>query len=230
MYYKGKVHNIKGFIKNSTIEEKILEYTEEVRRNTVKCHLPSCWQCNTQADLFKPHAKRQRQFYVIVDELLKIKYGLLMRWKCPGCNKTFTDYPEFAVPYKRYTVPTIKKYIGLYTENFDTTYREIIIKNIVGYPGSEKQLNHTTIHRWLTSFGNYNEIIRTAQDIYLQAKPESNICRELASLSVPLKKYHTEKRKGILQKCRQLLKIEKKFHLFFSFSIFTHLATKCGFS
>ncbi len=235
MSYTKKSQSIKHFNEYSATSEQIDEYTKRVIRNQVKCHLPPCCRCNTESDEFKRHAARRRQFYVIHDDMVKVTIGLLIRWKCPGCNKTFTGYPDFAVPYKRYTVPTIKKYCSLYTENHQNSYREIIIKNAIGYPDSDRQysdhqLNHTTIHRWITTFGNYSKIIRTAQDLCLQAEPESGICHELASLSIPKEKYRTEARKTILQRCRQLLKIEVKFWSIFNVSIFPHLATQCGFS
>jgi hypothetical protein len=230
LYYTEDTHDIKHFDEYSATSEQIEEYTEKVRKNQVKCHLPPCGRCNTETEEFKRHEARQRQFYVIAGDMVKVILGLLIRWKCPGCNKTSTGYPDFAVPYKRYTVPTIKKYSSLYTEDHQATYREVILKNIIGYPDSEHQLHHTSIHRWITSLGNYSKVIRTAQDLYLQAKPESGICRELASLSIPSKKLRTQERKSILQRCRQLLKIEIKFRSTFNASIFPHLATKCGFS
>lgn len=230
MNYTEDKRNIKHFNEYSATPEQIEEYNEKVRKNQVKCPLPLCECCKTKADDFKRHETRQRKFYVIVDDMVKVIIGLLIRWKCPNCNKTFTGYPDFAIPYKRYTVPTIKKYCSLYTENHQDTYREVIIKNTVGYPDSDHQLSHTTIHRWITTFGNYSKIIRTAQDLCLQAEPESDICRELASLSIPIKKYRTEARKIILQRCRQLLKIEVKFWSIFNVSIFPNLATRCGFS
>lgn len=213
--------------KAQTIKQ-ILEYTEKVRKGQAHCNLPPCKRC--KKNIFKQHATRERQFYVTSEDMIKVILGLLIRWKCLGCGKTFTDYPEFAVPYKRYIVPIIKKYTSLYTEDYRASYRKVIIRNCIGYPGSEQQLNHTTIHRWITNFGNYGKIIRTAQDIYLQAKPQSDICRELISLSIPSAKYHTQERKALLQRCRQLLRIEVKFWSIFKASIFTKLATQCRFT
>ena len=191
-------------------------------------NLPPCRRCKKNS--FKQHATRERQFYVTSEDIVKVIIGLLIRWKCLDCNKTFTDYPEFAVPYKRYVVPIIKKYIGLYTEDYEASYRKIIMRNCIGYSGSELQLNPTTIHRWITTFGSYSKIIRTAQGLYLQAKPQSSICRELTSLSIPSSKYRTQERKTLLQRCRQLLRIEMKFGSLFQASIFTKLATQCRFS
>ncbi len=230
MYYNEDPHDIKNFDEFSSTSEQILEYAERIRKNQVKCNNPPCNRCDTDTSVFKRHEARPRQFYVIAEDMVKMILGLLIRWKCPGCGKTFTGYPDFAVPYKRHTVPTIKKYSSLYTEDHQATYRKVILKNAVGYSDSENQLSHTTIHRWITGLGNYSEIIRTAQNLYLQAKPESGICHELALLSIPPKKYLTEDRKSVLQRCRQLLKIEIKFRSIFNTSIFPHLATKCSFS
>jgi len=226
--YTENAQTIKHHDKIFEITRQILEYTERVRQGQVQCNLPPCRCC--KSDIFKQHATRERQFYVTSEDMVKVILGLLNRWKCLGCGKTFTDYPEFAVPYKRYIVPIIKKYISLYTEDHLASYRKIIIRNCIGYPDSEQQLNHTSIHRWIKTFGSYSKIIRTAQDIYLQAKPQSSICRELTSLSIPLAKYRTQERKTLLQRCRQLLKIEVKFWSVFQASIFTRLATQCGFT
>ena len=76
-------------------------------------HLPSCRHCNTSSKDFKRHEARQRQFYVISENIVNVILGLLIRWKCSGCDITFTDYPEFAVPYKRYTVDRYIKHLGL---------------------------------------------------------------------------------------------------------------------
>ncbi len=229
MNYTEKIHNIKNFDECSGTPEQIQEYTEKVRKGLVKCDLPNCVDCDTEAEFFKRHEARQRQFYSIVDDMVKITLGLLIRWKCVGCGKTFTGYPYFAVPYKRYTLPTIKKYSGLYTEDHQASYRKVILKNIIGYPGSEQQFSHSSIYRWITSLGNYSNIIRNAQDLYLQAKPESSISRELALLTIPSKKYQTEERQSILQRCRQLLRLDEKYSALFNVSIFPNIGTKCSF-
>ncbi len=226
--YTEKAQTIKHHDKIFETTKQILEYTKRARKGQVQCNLQPCQRCKN--NIFKQHATRERQFYVTSEDMLKVILGLLVRWKCLGCGKTVTDYPEFAVPYKRYIVPIIKKYSSLYTEDYLASYRKIIIQNCIGYPGSEQQLNHTTIHRWIKTFGSYGNIIRTAQDIYLQAKPQSSICRELTSLSVPSVKYRTQERKTLLQRCRQLLRIEVKFWSTFQASIFTKLATQCRFT
>jgi hypothetical protein len=225
--YTEKAHSIKQF---SATKEQIETYSEQVRKGQIKCNQLICRRCSTSSSAFSRHEARERQFYIISEDIVKIILGLLIRWKCSGCGKTLTDYPDFALPYKRYTVPTIERYSSLYTEDDQASYRKVIIKNSIGYPDSEKQLNHTTVHRWITSLGSYGSFIRTAQDLYLQAKPESNICRELAGLSIPPKKYFTKDRKGILQRCRQLLRIEIKFDSFLKVSIFPRLATQSGFT
>ena len=35
--------------------------------------------------------------------LIKAAFCSLIRFRCPGCGKTFCFYPDFAIPYKHYT-------------------------------------------------------------------------------------------------------------------------------
>jgi len=227
--YNETAPAIKHFNNVSATIKQIREYTKQIRSNQVKCNLPSCRNCETSSKYFKRHQARQRQFYVISENIIRIILGLLIRWKCPVCGKTLTDYPEFAVPYKRYTVPTIRRYAGLYTENEQASYRIIIIKSSIGYPDSEKQLSHTTVHRWITGLGGFSKTLAKAQELYLQAKPQSGIIRELASISIPSEKYRTKYRKSIFQKCQHLLRMELEFFAIFRTSIFTRLATQSGY-
>jgi len=51
---------------------------------------------------------------IIVDLLVVAVYCALIRFICPGCKKTFTYYPDFAIPYKHYTRQSIIGYAGAY--------------------------------------------------------------------------------------------------------------------
>jgi len=154
---------------------------------------------------------------------------LLLRWKCPDCGKTFTDYPDFALPYKRYTVPTILTFSAFYTEDNQISYRRVNIKMPVVYPDSESHMSHTSIHRWITDLGNSTEIIQKSIDIILQADPKSNICRDIGNLFVPSKKYRSIERLKLLSQCRQFLKIQKLFNFKFGVKIFPNFRTILSF-
>jgi hypothetical protein len=58
----------------------------------------------------------------------------------------------------------------------------------------------------------------------------SSICRYIARLIIPQRKYKTNQRKKQLFGCRQLLIIEASFRATFKASIFTKLSTHCAFS
>ena len=61
-------------------------------------NLPPCSRCSVESEFFKIHAYRERRFLIIIEMLIKAAYCSLVRFKCPGCGKTFTHYPEFAIP------------------------------------------------------------------------------------------------------------------------------------
>jgi len=215
--------------KHTATVEQIENHTEKVRKGEVVCNLPPCPVCESEPQWFKRHEKRGRQFYVIVDQIVKTVLGLLMRWKCPGCDKTFTAYPDFALPYKRYTLPTIMAYCGGYTENDRATYRDLVQKSPLGYRDDEKQLDHTTVFRWTGTLGGFAGILAKAQDLIIQAKPMSTICRDLANLSVNPKKYRSDARTQALSRCRRILGAETIFQSVFGISIFPTLATGCRY-
>jgi len=204
----------------SASPEEIEDYNNKVRRNPSSCKPGSCQCCGFASDEFKKHDTRKRQFYAIVEQIIQTVIGLLIRWECPNCGKTFTDYPDFALPYKRYTVPTILTFSGFYTEDDQITYQGVNIKMPVAYQDSEKQMSHSTIYRWVTDIGNSTEIIQKSVDIILQADPMSKICRDIANLFVPPKKYRSDERLKILSQCRQFLKIQKLFNFKFGVKIF----------
>jgi len=206
MNYSGEFTDIKSFhAQADAVIAQIQHHTENVRKGQIKCTVGRCKHCEVLSDYFKRHEARSRQFYVPVEQVVQVVIGLLVRWKCPGCDRTFTDYPEFAVPYKRYTLPMIKAYCRHYVENVEISYRALINEMPVQYPDSQKESSHSTIHRWISTIGDYTGIIRKAHDLILQKSPESAVCRESAKLSVHPKKYRSQLRKQILIQCRRLI-------------------------
>ncbi|MES0446939.1 MAG: hypothetical protein ABUJ92_10370, partial [Desulfobacterales bacterium] len=99
-----------------------------------------------------------------------------------------------------------------------------------GYPQNDATLAPSTIHRWITSLGRLTNTCRTALTLLLQENPVSSICRDLARIIVPQRKYKTNERKKQLSGCRQLVVIEAFFQVTFKTSIFTKLAIRCAFS
>lgn len=230
MDYTRSLFDCKYFERQTATVGQIEKHSEKVVKGEIPCNLPHCSRCGVEPGYFKRHENRRRQFYAIVEQIVEKVMGLLVRWKCPGCGKTFTAYPDFALPYKRYTLPTIMIFCGEYVNDDRMSYRKLIQKTPIGYPESENQLDHTTVFRWTGTFGCLTEIISKGQDLVLQKNPASDICRDLANLSVHPGKYRSVARKNELLRCRRLLGIEKIYRHLFDISIFPNLATQCGYS
>jgi len=78
--------------------------------------LKTCPICKEAPDYFKPHDCRKRVFLVIVEWVVQKIESVLGRWKCPLCNHTFTYYPNFAIPYKRYVKDNILTQVSHFKE------------------------------------------------------------------------------------------------------------------
>ena len=212
--------------------EDIKAHQERVEKDKITPdNLPPCPRCRVGSELFKIHAYRERRFLIIVEMLIKSAYCSLVRFGCPGCGKTFTHYPDFAIPHKHYTQPTITGFSERYVESDDRTYQKSVIVDgsVPGYPKGDATLAPSTIHRWITTVGQLPQICRSALALVLQENPALSICRDLARLVVSHRKYKTERRKKQLIGCRQLVVTEAFFYATFKTSIFTKLATRCAF-
>jgi hypothetical protein len=212
--------------------EDIKAYQQKVEKNKITPHnLPPCPRCRVDSSFFKIHAYRERRFLIIIEMLIKAAYCSLVRFICPGCGKTFTHYPDFAIPHKHYTQPTITGFSARYLDSQTMTYQQAVMvdKSVPGYPKSDRTLAPSTIHRWITTVGQFSQTCRKALILLLQQNPTSPICRDLARVSVAKRKYRTQYRKRLLICCRQLVIIEVFFKAVFKNSIFTKLATRCAF-
>jgi hypothetical protein len=194
-------------------------------------NLPPCPRCSVESEFFKIHAYRERRFLIIIEMLIKAAYCSLLRFKCPGCGKTFTHYPDFAIPQKHYTRPTITGFSARYLNSEDITYRQALMvdDSVPGYPQNDATLAPTTIHRWVTTLSRFIQTCRTALTLLLQENPVSSICRNLARVVIPQRKYKTKQRKKQLINCQQLMIVEAFFQATFKTSIFTKLAISCAF-
>ena len=213
--------------------EDIKAYQEKVEKDKITPHnLPPCPRCSVDSQFFKIHAYRERRFLIIIEMLIKAAYCSLVRFSCPGCGKTFTHYPNFAIPHKHYTQPTLTGFSARYLDSQTMTYQQAVMvdNSVPGYRQNDATVASSTIHRWITTLGRLTQTCRTALILLLQENPVSSICRDLARLIIPQRKYKTNQRKKQLFACRQLVIIEAFFQATFKTSIFTKLATRCAFS
>ncbi len=217
--------------------EDIKAHQRKVEKDKIKPdNLPPCLRCHVGSEFFKIHAYRERRFLILIEMLIEAVFCSLVRFRCPGCGKTFTHYPEFAIPHKHYTRPTITEFSAGYVESENMTYQQAVMVDYsaVGYPQSDSSdaptLAPSTIHRWITTLGRFTQTCRTTLILLLQENPVSSACRNLAQIIVPFCKYRSEHRKNQLLNCRKLLMVADIFQDTFKISIFTKLAIACAFT
>ena len=207
--------------------EDIKAYQDKVEKDKITPHnLPPCPRCRVDSSFFKIHAYRERRLLIIIEMLIKAAYCSLVRFKCPGCGKTFTHYPDFAIPHKHYSRPSITGFSASYLNSKHITYWQAVMVDgsVPGYPQNDATLAPSTIHRWITTLGRLTQTCRTALILLLQENPLSSICRHLARIIIPQRKYKTHQRKKKLINCQQLIIVEAFFQATFKTSIFTKLA------
>jgi hypothetical protein len=233
MTYTGSSDENKHFHgpQSSTLEQ-IAEYNKMVLDNNVPCILPPCPRCVVSSDQFCRHELRKRQFHVIIDEVVHVEQGVIIRWKCPGCDKTFSQYPHFALPHKRYTLADIMAYAKRYLGDEKITYSRLLKIWAAGYErqeNDEAQLWPSTVHRWITTLGNCPQILRKALALIHQKDLSTGLTRTLAQLKVSSRKFLTEARRKALLGCLQLLFVEAIYRRIFAVSIYPKLAAACAY-
>lgn len=141
-----------------------------IDRGGVECgigHCPYCHHAGNSTAEFRRHAVRVRLVLIIVHRsVLRLPLRLL-RWRCPRCKRTFTEYPTFLVPRKQYASPELRKQMTLYRFGKSGGLRRVV--RVLGMPifhsGSARYgmrpgphppmsvhvLAHTTLYRWLKS-------------------------------------------------------------------------------
>jgi hypothetical protein len=106
--------------------DRIDSYSRQVSQKAISCGTKSCRHCGfepKQTEAFTRHATRSRQLFVIVVPYVRMVRALLPRWRCPSCQRTFTEYPPFVIPYKRYTLPQMMHRAHVYVTNSTVSYR-----------------------------------------------------------------------------------------------------------
>ena len=184
--------------------EQIKAYQEKVEKGKITSDgLDPCPRCNLEPGHFKIHAYRERRFLIIIEMFLKAVYCTLVRFKCNGCGKTFAFYPDFAVPHKHYTRPTVVTFSSIYLEDDQKSYKDAIM-TVDGVPThleTGRQLAPSTIHRWISTLAGIFTANQEAKEKPLQKKA----CLRLCKTQIPKKKYRTLTRKAVLLKCRDFL-------------------------
>jgi hypothetical protein len=184
--------------------EEIKAYQEKVEKGKITSDgLAPCSRCDLESKHFKVHAFRERRFLIIVEMFVEAVYSVLVRFKCVGCGKTFTFYPDFAIPHKHYTRQTVVKFSSSYVEDGQKTYQDAVM-TIDGVPECSengRSLAPSSIHRWISTLARIFTAYREAKEKPLQKKAFS----DLSKIQIPKKKYRTLRRKAVLLTCRDFL-------------------------
>jgi hypothetical protein len=211
----------------------IIAYGKRATGKTISCDLGRCPCCQGRPVCFKRHGVRPRLFLVFASEVIRRVWSYLTRWKCPLCRRTFTLYPAFALPFKRYVLAFILARCTAYVEDEVRTYRDGVKE--AGQPISHEdadggaELWPSTLWRWVDRLGRFPVTVRQALNLIKQKDPSTDIFRVWGHLRISTGKFHSEARKHILQRCRELVTADQEYARLFSASVFPDLATRCGF-
>ena len=214
------------------ILEEIKRYTRAVQKKEIQCDLACCPRCGEPAS-FKLHDRRSRTYLVVAERVVNTVLSLLGRFKCGRCEETFTLYPPFALPRKRYVRQEVFCRAERYVEDDHESYRKAVKVDAMavfhesrGGEIDERSLAHTTLYRWLTSLGSLALTSRRALELVRQKAPDSGVFRKI--LPIAERKYRSEGRRRMLGDSRRVLVVEREFRTLFGLSIFPRLATTCA--
>lgn len=204
------------------VEQEIQRYTQSIFMGQMP-ELPDvCPHCKNKPDEFKLHEHRQRKFLVVVGGMVKAMLTWLVRFKCGLCKKTFTVYPDFALPYKRYALPLMAGLSEKYVDS-DEGYLQCCREGLhrIGYPDG-RLLAETTIWRWVGYIGDMRHTLSRALEMLQQKLPGTHAFRKIRD--VLCGKYRSENRKNILNVAWQLLNIRPEYEQIFGRPIFPRFA------
>lgn len=222
----------------SATRSEIEKYSDNVRKNKIRCELSSCPVCGTPSEWLRRHDARLRKFYLLCGMFVEVVVCFVVRWRCANCKKKRVQQPPFALPNKRYTRESILGFSGAYVGDDAASYRKVVIQED-GTPlfyasttgddsPDDRALAPSSPYRWITFLGSLKEVARCAYELILQQDPASTICRDIGELKVCGTKYVKTEREPILKRCLRLLHLEAAFRALFFSSIFPTIATKSG--
>jgi len=186
---------------------------------------------------FTKHDCARRKFRVRVydpklDEMVvEIMESWRVRFRCGNCLKTFTEYPPFALPHKRFVKQDVltktQKYLSAEQPRCRATYREAIWECQVPLSYAEDQeghqFRHATVWRWLSWLGSLQDLQQWATQLIFQKDPQADL--HWKPHPIADHKVRSEARRETLQRAAGMLDVVETFSLLFGVSLFTHLGT-----
>ena len=205
---RGTSKNVAAWIGDVRLITVIADHSARVLKGNHRCslsHCPHCGQAPMPTIFFRRHALRQRHFLVIEGRYVHSVEGFLARWRCPFCRRTFTEYPAFALPYKRYIVFQMAPRSLRYVQDDQISYRKGVLQSYLpifhrikpfrdaaSYCTDESVLAHSTLYHWISTLGDSSRLTST------------NRCGQQGREFMPAEwKYVTVERRGVLLICRE---------------------------
>jgi len=189
---------------------------------------------------FAKHDCARRKFRIRVydptlDEIVvEIIESWRVRFRCRHCRKTFTEYPPFALPHKRFVKQEVlaKALQYLTAEqgpDCRATYRETVWERRVPLSYAEdqegRQFSHATVWRWLSWLGSLKDLRQWATQLIFQKDPQANL--HWKPHPIANHKVRSEERRQTLEQAAMTLDIVDTFQSLFGIILFTRLGT-CG--
>lgn len=208
------------------IEQRINAHHDKVTSTSPQMPEGACVKCLQHPGFFALHDGRQRSFRFTIRDIVRVFMTMLLRWKCPLCKATFTDYPPFAIPYKRFVRDDIERFSSRYVKREKETYRCVVRheRTAIGYDQDcERQFEHSTVWKWLRWLGEQEQRLTETLEWIRYHDPSHGIFRELTPIAP--KKYRSEKRKHVLEQARMLLLTAREYLDLFKGARFPRLET-----
>ena len=167
-----------------------------------------CPCCFSEQATFKRHDSRTRELRYLVTFWVNTFLLTLFRWKCSVCKESFTVYPDFLLPYKRFITPSMLLLCQQYLRRGEASYREIAHpeKSHYVYNGKDSQeLSHVSIWNWFKSLLPFARNAHKVIGHLFQIDPDSSIHREVIPINPH--KYRSENRKNCLEQVELVTRI-----------------------
>ncbi len=107
------------------ILETINKYTESIVDGDYHPPATNCIHCHKKPEKYKLQDRRKRKLRFVAKDVVKVVITLLLRWKCPKCGATFTQYPPFILPHKRFVLTDIVQFGEQFLTSEDSSYEDV---------------------------------------------------------------------------------------------------------
>lgn len=194
------------------ILEQATQHEARVMANVEGPYCSCCRRCKARGR-FSRHDVRRRNISAVEDGQLVEVRTWIVRWKCVNCLFRFTDYPPFALPYRRCAKATLFEMAAHFCQGDErSTYRSTcVLKTQEASPLSSESnvCSHSSLWRWLSWLHSLQERASECLQLLEQWNPRSTLHRCVWGVS-PLK-YRSEARGDVVRGARRSLNLTMLF-------------------